>query len=102
MILRLPCPPSFPGPTFGLAVYQLSVYVCKNSRRCRFLKARSRRNRKVLLLAILDVFYNATQILSLEPNSITYGSDTSDGKVGNGERGQTLERGELTLAPGFG
>ena len=46
--------------------------------------------------------FNATQILSLEPNSITYGSDTSDGKVGNGERGQTLERGELTLAPGFG
>ena len=47
-------------------------------------------------------FYDITQILSLLPNSITYGSDTSDGKVGNGERGQNLERGELTLAPGLG
>ena len=47
-------------------------------------------------------FNDVTQILSLEPNSITYGSDTSDGKVGNGERGQYLERGELTLAPGLG
>ena len=47
-------------------------------------------------------FYDITQILSLLPNSITYGSDTSDGKVGNGERGQYLERGELTLAPGLG
>ena len=37
-------------------------------------------------------FNNVTQILSLIPNSITYGLDKSDGKVGNGERGQNLER----------
>ena len=43
-----------------------------------------------------------TQILSLLPNSITYGSDTSDRTVGKGEGGQYLERGELTLAPGLG
>ena len=47
-------------------------------------------------------FNDVTQILSLEPNSITYGSDTSDGKVGNGERGQNLGKGELTLAPRLG
>ena len=41
-------------------------------------------------------FYAGTQILSLLPNSITYGSDKSDGKVGNGERGQNLGKGELT------
>ena len=37
-------------------------------------------------------FNDVTQILSLIPNSITYGLDKSDGKVGNGERGQNLER----------
>ena len=42
-------------------------------------------------------FNDVTQILSLLPNSITYGSDTSDGTVGNGERGQNLGRGELTF-----
>ena len=48
-------------------------------------------------------FYDITLILSLLPNSITYGSDTSDGIVGNGERGQNLERGELVnFAPGLG
>ena len=47
-------------------------------------------------------FYDVTQILSLLPNSITYGSDTSDGIVGNGERGQNLERGELTLHQDLG
>ena len=47
-------------------------------------------------------FYDITQILSLLPNSITYGSDTSDGTVGNGERGQNLGRGELTLATRLG
>ena len=47
-------------------------------------------------------FNDITQILSLVPNSITYESDTSDGKVGNGERGQNLGKGELTLTPGLG
>ena len=41
-------------------------------------------------------FNDVTQILSLIPNSITYGLDKSDGKVGNGERGQNLGKGELT------
>ena len=40
-------------------------------------------------------FNDVTQILSLEPNSITYGSDTSDWKLWIGERGQNLGRGEL-------
>ena len=47
-------------------------------------------------------FNDVTQILSLIPNSITYGLDKSDGKVGNGERGQNLGKGELTSAPGLG
>ena len=47
-------------------------------------------------------FNDVTQILSLEPNSITYGSDTSDGKVGNGERGQNLGKGGLTLDQDLG
>ena len=37
------------------------------------------------------MLYAVTQILSLLPNSITYESDTSDRKLGNGERGSTLE-----------
>ena len=47
-------------------------------------------------------FNDVTQILSLIPNSITYGLDKSDGKVGNGERGQNLGKGELTKDQGLG
>ena len=38
-------------------------------------------------------FNNITQILSLLPNTFTYESDTSDRKLGNGERGQNLQKG---------
>ena len=47
-------------------------------------------------------FNDITQILSLVPNSITYESDKSDGKVGNGEPGQNLGKGELIFTPGLG
>ena len=46
-------------------------------------------------------FYYVTQLLSLIPNSITYESDTSDRKLGNGERVNNLGRGELTFEPGI-
>ena len=46
-------------------------------------------------------FYYVTQLLSLIPNSITYESDTSDRKLGNGERVNNLGRGELTFEPGL-
>ena len=47
------------------------------------------------------MLYAVTQILSLLPNSITYGSDTSDRKLGNGERGQPW-KGRINIWPWFG
>ena len=42
--------------------------------------------------------FKCNRLLSLLPNSFTYGSDTSGWELGNGERGQNTLRGRVNFS----
>ena len=60
------------------------------------LKSLERDLQKRILL--LGQFYMHVDFITFTKLSITYGSDTSGRKLGNGEQGQTPWKGELTLS----